>query len=81
METTIDKAGRLVVPKAMREAIGLVEGGRVDVRSEDGRIVIEAVPVEMRMESRGGVLVCVPTEELPPLTAGDVRDVLESLRR
>lgn len=31
METTIDGAGRIVVPKALRDALGLVPGTRFDV--------------------------------------------------
>lgn len=31
MKTTIDKAGRIVVPKALREAVGLTPGSTVDI--------------------------------------------------
>lgn len=31
MKLSMDKAGRLVVPKPSREAIGLTEGGEIDV--------------------------------------------------
>lgn len=31
MRLTMDQAGRIVVPKALREAIGLDEGGPLDV--------------------------------------------------
>lgn len=31
VKTTIDKAGRIVVPKALREAVGLTPGTTVDI--------------------------------------------------
>lgn len=31
MEATLDSVGRLVVPKPLREALGLVSGAKVDV--------------------------------------------------
>ena len=31
METTIDAAGRIVVPKALRDRLGLTPGSRVDI--------------------------------------------------
>jgi len=37
----IDKAGRVVVPKKMREALHLVPGTRLSVRQEGERLVVE----------------------------------------
>lgn len=81
MQTTIDRAGRVVLPLALREALGLAHGGRVDIVAEDGRIVISPQPVEKRLVERDGVTVCVPDETLPPLDAATVRDLLEATRR
>jgi len=81
MITTIDKAGRVVIPKSFRESIGLADGGDVEVTEEDGRVVISPRPVSKRLINSGGVLVCVADGQVPPLTADQVRDVLEAIRR
>lgn len=81
MNTTIDKAGRVVIPKQMRDALGLAEGGEVEVVEEDGRIVISPRPAAKQLVERDGVLVCVVNEDVPALSARDVRDVLDSVRR
>jgi AbrB family looped-hinge helix DNA binding protein len=50
---TIDAAGRLVVPKAMRARLALREGTRLHVREEEGRRLVlepvseDAVPAEV----------------------------------
>ncbi len=41
MKTTIDAAGRLVIPKKIREEAGLKPGTALDVRVRDGVIEIE----------------------------------------
>ena len=80
MTPTIDKAGRLVVPKAVREASGLRPGTRVRFRVRDGRIEIEPVPLDVSLERRGSTVVAVPREGRPVLTAAEVEETTTSLR-
>lgn len=81
METTIDAAGRLVVPKALRERLGLTPGMRVDLAFVDGHIELSIAPIAAHLERRGKLSVITPDEEVPPLTEGMVRATLEATRR
>ncbi len=51
---TLGKAGRLVVPKVIREALGLREGTRLRIESSAGKF--EAIPEadDVRIEIRDG---------------------------
>ena len=80
METTIDQAGRLVVPKAVREASRLRPGTRVRFRVRDGRVEIEPVPLDVSLERRGTAVVAVPREGRPVLTAAEVEETTAGLR-
>ncbi len=81
MITTIDAAGRIVVPKAVRDAMGLSAGRRIDVVFTDGRIEIELAPAQVGVEMVDGLPRLVPSEPMPPLTDEQVRDTLEATRR
>ena len=81
MKTTIDAAGRIVVPKPLREQLGLRAGQSLEIRAGDGRLEIEVAATPMRLAKRGKGVVAVPDEKLPPLTADEVRDTLERVRR
>jgi AbrB family looped-hinge helix DNA binding protein len=81
MKTTIDAAGRLVVPKALRSILGLIPGRELDIRAVDGRLEVQVVPTPMRLVRRGKGVVAVADRDMPKLTASDVRDTLESVRR
>ena len=81
MKSTIDSAGRIVVPKALRQALGLKPGQLLDIRAGDGRLEIEIASTPMQLKKRGKGVVAVPDAKLPELTAEQVRDTLERIRR
>lgn len=79
MRTTIDVAGRLVVPKALREQLGFTPGTTLEIEAVDGRLEI-AVPSRVRVEpgERGPRLVA---DDAAALTRDQVRDLVERGRR
>ncbi|HEU0200336.1 MAG TPA: AbrB/MazE/SpoVT family DNA-binding domain-containing protein [Burkholderiaceae bacterium] len=81
MKTTIDAAGRIVVPKPLRQALDLKPGQPLEIRAGDGRLEIEIAPTPMKLQKRGKGVVAVPDTELPSLTADQVRATLERVRR
>ncbi len=81
MITTIDGAGRLVVPQAMRQRLGLTPGSRVELLERDGVVHLSAAPVEVEVEERAYGPVLVTVGDVPPLTDADVRSALENGRR
>ena len=81
MKATLDNAGRLVVPKALRLALGLKAGQTLEIRAGDGKLEIEVAPTPMRLKKRGKGVVAVPQQELPALTAEQVRETLDRVRR
>jgi AbrB family looped-hinge helix DNA binding protein len=81
MKTTIDAAGRVVIPKALRERLGLTGGQEIEIEERDGRIEIEVAPTPMRLERRGKHLVAVADRPMPPLTDEIVRATIERTRR
>lgn len=62
MQTTIDKAGRVVIPKALRDAVGLVPG----------EVEISVSGAGLRIESRTSPLVELEGELLLPSTGSTV---------
>ena len=81
MRATIDSAGRVVIPKAVRDEAGLEAGSELEVEFRDGLIEIAAAPVPMRIVKHGDGVVVETDGEMPVLTAQDVRETLEHTRR
>jgi AbrB family looped-hinge helix DNA binding protein len=81
MRSAIDSAGRVVIPKPLRDRLGLERGKVVEIRERDGRIEIEPVSVPMSLARRAGGRVAVPEEDLPALTDELVRATIEGTRR
>jgi AbrB family looped-hinge helix DNA binding protein len=80
MKTTIDKAGRVVVPKAVRDACGLLPGTDVEIRAVEGRVEIEPSPLDVTLERRGRLVVAVPLAAVGKLTHIEVNAALEEVR-
>jgi AbrB family looped-hinge helix DNA binding protein len=81
MKTTIDSAGRIVVPKSLRQALNIKPGQILEIRAGDGRLEIEITATPMTLKRRGKDVVAVPDVGLPTLTADAVRETLEHIRR
>jgi AbrB family looped-hinge helix DNA binding protein len=64
MKTTIDKAGRVVIPAAIRERAGLVPGTELDVTIEDSAVRLERRAPGPRIVKVGRRLVARPS--VPP---------------
>ena len=76
----MDAAGRLVLPKAVRERAQLAPGVPIEVRVVDGRVELEPAYARMQVEKRGGFWVAEPVQPLPVLTQDEVDATLDALR-
>ncbi|MCM2254975.1 MAG: hypothetical protein NDJ94_04830 [Vicinamibacteria bacterium] len=65
MKTTLDAAGRIVVPK---------------VRLVGSQPELEPTAASVRLERRGGLTVAVPVEPKATVTGAEVNAVLQSIR-
>jgi AbrB family looped-hinge helix DNA binding protein len=81
MKTTIDAAGRIVVPKSLRDELGFRRGVVLEIYASDGALCIEPVPTPVTLVRRGKRLVAKPATRLPKLTQDMVRNALEGSRR
>lgn len=63
MKTTIDRAGRLVIPRSLRNRIGLAGGGEVEIELDGAAIRIE--PVAGTALREDGNLLVIPTTGTP----------------
>jgi AbrB family looped-hinge helix DNA binding protein len=80
MNTTIDAAGRLVVPKAIREEAGLRPDVPLEIRCRDGCVEIEPAPRRVQRIKKGRVSVAVAVAPGAPLKSDTVRRIQGQLR-
>ena len=72
MITTMDRAGRLVIPSDVRREAAIEPGTPLDIRWRDGVIEIEPRPLQVRLVRRGRLLVAEPDGKTPALTVSTV---------
>jgi AbrB family looped-hinge helix DNA binding protein len=80
MIVTIDSAGRLVIPKDIRQEARIEPGAPLEIRYRDGRIEIEPAPRRIDIVKRGRLRVAVPDDGSASLKAEVVRSTRDRLR-
>ncbi len=71
MKTSIDRFGRVVVPKAIRQRLGLKAGAELEIREAGDAIVLRPIDGRPDLAVKDGILVFT----------GEVGDDRETLRR
>jgi AbrB family looped-hinge helix DNA binding protein len=61
METTLDRFGRVVIPKEIRDILGLKPGELLKVEQSDDEVVLKPLREEPPIKVKDGVLVYVGT--------------------
>jgi len=80
MRTTIDKAGRVVIPAAIRERSGLTAGAELEVSLDEFGIRLERVAPGPRLVKVGRRTVARPTASTDTRMVLDVAALVEEER-
>jgi len=72
----IDRAGRLVLPKSIRDRLGIQAGSEFEVLEEEDKIILKPVEREPKLVSKDGVLVFVPEADF----SNEGEDVVKKVR-
>ena len=80
MITTMDAAGRLVLPKAVRDRAQLSPGVPIEVHVVDGHVELEPAPAAVSIVKRGTLWIAEPADAVPALTEALVDATLDQLR-
>jgi AbrB family looped-hinge helix DNA binding protein len=75
METNLDRFGRVIIPKKVRDKLGLRPGAVLEVQQQGGDVLLKPVPEEPRLLEKDGVLV------FRGKAAGDLAESVQSHRR
>ena len=80
MKTTIDKAGRVVIPAALRERAGLIAGAEIEITLDDSALRLERVAPAPRLVKVGRRLVARPVASSQNRPSIDIAALIEDER-
>jgi AbrB family looped-hinge helix DNA binding protein len=75
METNLDRFGRVIIPKKVRDKLGLRPGAVLEVQQQGGDVLLKPVQEEPRLLEKDGVLV------FEGKASGDLAESVQSHRR
>ena len=80
MRTTVDKAGRVVIPAAVRERLGLTAGVELEIAEDETGVRLERIASGPRLMKVGRRMVARPTVPPDRRPAVDVAALVEEER-
>jgi AbrB family looped-hinge helix DNA binding protein len=80
MRTTIDKAGRLVIPASIRDRAGLTPGTLLEITVDEFGVRLEPVAPGPRLVKVGRRMVARPTSDVNTRRSVDVASLVEDER-
>ena len=81
MKTTIDRFGRITIPRDIRRESGIKPGMPLDVRWYNGTITITPASLAFKLERKGRLLVAVAAKKAPRLSTTTVNRTLNAHRQ
>jgi AbrB family looped-hinge helix DNA binding protein len=78
VKASVDSVGRVVIPKALRERLGIAAGDEVDISAYGDGLHIAPAGRTARLAEHNGRLVAVADT---PVTDDDVFGLIDSLRK
>lgn len=81
MRVAIDRVGRLVIPKTLREELGVNGPTDLELTCSDGRLELTVADVPAHVEERDGFPVIVTDRPMKPMSVAEARTAVERVRR
>jgi len=81
MRVAIDAVGRIVIPKQMRDELGIDGPTELELTERNGALELTVPYIKAHLEERDGFTVIVPDEPVAPMTNEMVREAIERSRR
>jgi AbrB family looped-hinge helix DNA binding protein len=81
MRVAIDGVGRLVIPKTLREELGINGPTNLELTFSDGRLELTVADVPAHVEERDGFPVIVTDRPMEPMSVAETRTAVERVRR
>jgi bifunctional DNA-binding transcriptional regulator/antitoxin component of YhaV-PrlF toxin-antitoxin module len=81
MRVAIDGVGRLVIPKTLRDELGVDGPTDLELTASDGRLELTVADVPAHVEERDGFPVIVTDRPMEPMSTNETRTAIERVRR